>query len=610
MKGLTLAIIWLFLSLVCGAQSNPQGYQIDIPKGPQPWTSLDFNNDEDQFQFAIVTDRTGGHRPGVFLQGVHKLNLLQPEFVLSVGDLIEGYTRDTLELRRQWEEFDGFVEQLQMPFFYLPGNHDITNEVMEQVWQQRLGPTHYYFIYQDVLFLCLNSEDQYRGSSRGSISDAQYAWIKQVLEDNTEVRWTMVFMHQPLWVQEADPIRWFDVEALLANRPHSVFAGHRHHYVKYERNQNNYYMLATTGGGSPLRGPELGEFDHVVWVTMTKAGPVIANLQLEGIWDEDLVTAEVEREIATINGTRPFRIEPIYYEGESFEGGNARIKITNDANLPLLVELDDQFSWGYTSSLSANKVEVAPNAVSFVDLTITPRKKNSDPGQAVGLAATIAYQQEGRNNKIAIPLQYKIAPEQKYYIEHSPKAVTVDGQLDEWKDLPFAIDTKAAEATDISGQFGISYDEDYVYVAARITDDQVAVSSEETTWRQDFAGLILDAAPQTLSAMRTGSGWYSNSIIYIMSPETDQAESTSFYEERLPEGTQWSCRATTGGYVMEGAIPLAYVRERQGDDWQTLRVNFVVQDRDSDDQQFSPLSWMPDWRGADNRVGSGMFFRK
>ena len=37
--------------------------------GPTPWTSLDVNDDPNRFQFANVTDRTGGHRPGVFEDG-------------------------------------------------------------------------------------------------------------------------------------------------------------------------------------------------------------------------------------------------------------------------------------------------------------------------------------------------------------------------------------------------------------------------------------------------------------------------------------------------------------------------------------------------------------
>src|SRR5262245_56610627 len=55
-----------------------------------PWTGLTPNISPDQFQIAVVSDRTGGHRRGVFSRAVQQVNLLQPEFVMSVGDLIEG----------------------------------------------------------------------------------------------------------------------------------------------------------------------------------------------------------------------------------------------------------------------------------------------------------------------------------------------------------------------------------------------------------------------------------------------------------------------------------------------------------------------------------------
>src|SRR5262245_32187792 len=89
-----------------------------------PWTNLKLNNGPDTFRFAVGSDRTGGHRAGIFSKAVQQLNLMQPEFVLSVGDLIEGYTEDQEKLNAEWREFQGYVCQLQMPFFYVPGNHD------------------------------------------------------------------------------------------------------------------------------------------------------------------------------------------------------------------------------------------------------------------------------------------------------------------------------------------------------------------------------------------------------------------------------------------------------------------------------------------------------
>ncbi len=81
---------------------------------------------------------------------------------------------------------------------------------------------------------------------------------------------------------------WLKVEKLLAGRNYTVFAGHVHQYQKFVRQGQNHYMLATTGGASLMRGVEYGEFDHIVWVTMKKEGPVLANMLLNGILREDL----------------------------------------------------------------------------------------------------------------------------------------------------------------------------------------------------------------------------------------------------------------------------------------------------------------------------------
>ena len=48
-----------------------------------------------------------------------------------------------------------------MPFFFLPGNHDYYNDAAISVWGERFGDErgYYYFIYKDVRFLMINTED-------------------------------------------------------------------------------------------------------------------------------------------------------------------------------------------------------------------------------------------------------------------------------------------------------------------------------------------------------------------------------------------------------------------------------------------------------------------
>jgi predicted phosphodiesterase len=252
-----------------------------------PWTHLRVNSDPNDFQFVVVSDRTGGHRAAVFSRAVEQINLLQPEFVISVGDLIEGYTKDPARLANEWKEFQGYVCKLQMPFFYVPGNHDISNDFQDQQWKERFGRRWYHFVYRDVLFLMLHSDDP--PGKEGAVGEQQLAWVRKTLDENRSVRWTIVALHRPLWASTAvDKNGWLEVEKALAGRKATVFAGHVHGYQKFNRNGLICYQLATTGGVSKLRGVRYGEFDHIVWVTMKKDGPVLANIMLDGIWPEDM----------------------------------------------------------------------------------------------------------------------------------------------------------------------------------------------------------------------------------------------------------------------------------------------------------------------------------
>lgn len=323
MKSRILALVvgLLFLgALVFARKEGGSGVRITSEK-QNPWTSLKFNTHPDEFQFAIVSDRTGGHREKVFSRAVEKLNLLQPEFVLSVGDLIEGGKQKQEKIDAEWKEFDTYVKRLKMPFFYVPGNHDVGTPDNDKTWQERYGRRDYSFVYRNVLFLCLNTEDP-PGAGVPQISKEQVARAKEALEANKDVRWTIVAMHKPIWTaNNLEKRGWIEIEQALASRPYTVFVGHVHKYRKFVRQGRDYYQLATTGGGSKLRGVEYGEFDHIVWVTMKKDGPVLANVVLDSVYDDEMKMPESSEKGVnrTIQKTKPIRIT-VYYDGSPAVG--------------------------------------------------------------------------------------------------------------------------------------------------------------------------------------------------------------------------------------------------------------------------------------------------
>jgi 3',5'-cyclic AMP phosphodiesterase CpdA len=320
--------------------SSPAQADFYIEEGYQPYTHLHFKNDPAEFQFAIISDNSGSARSGVFAKAMEMVNLLQPEFVACLGDLVEGYSypdgrnADEALYRQWWAELDQDLAQLEMPFFFLPGNHDLNNPASLKVWHERHGGRreYYHFIYKNVLFLMINTEDppkdpvtleksdpeRYKligeayaavkqaiaeGADAAkilklvepieewnggiNISDAQIAYFKDVLAANSDVRWTFCLMHSPAWRTaagfEQDPGSFAQIEALLANRPYSVFAAHTHLYNYTERNGRDYITTAMTGA---MNIPRLGAIDHLVWITMTRQGPKIANLMLNGILDK------------------------------------------------------------------------------------------------------------------------------------------------------------------------------------------------------------------------------------------------------------------------------------------------------------------------------------
>ncbi len=295
--GSVLALAAVFAAT--GGQKNgapPAGEPVVEQEARNPWTNLEWNNRPATFRFAVISDRTGGHRPGVFSRAVAAINMLQPEFVMSVGDLIEGHSEDPGQWALEWSEFESKVDELQMPFFFCPGNHDITNVPMSKNWQRKFGRSYYSFRYRDVLFLVLNSEEPRPKGQLYQFGPQQQQWVRETLRRNGDVRWTFVFFHKPVWrtayVDPGDhgfaPIE----EALQANdRPYTVFVGHEHNYAKFVRNGREYYMLATTGGSSKMRGTEFGEFDHVAWVTMRERAPIIANVLLDGVQPNDVRTS-------------------------------------------------------------------------------------------------------------------------------------------------------------------------------------------------------------------------------------------------------------------------------------------------------------------------------
>jgi hypothetical protein len=588
-------------------EEAPPSVKVQIDPQVNPWTSLDIKNDPAQFQFAVVTDRTGGHRPGVFEDAVRKLNLLHPEFVMSVGDLIEGYSDKVHEIDTQWDEFMGFVHDLKMPFFFVPGNHDISSNLMTEKWKERFGRSYFHFVYRDVLFLCLNTEDP----PPTHMSPEQKEYAAKALAENPNVRWTLVFMHKPMWTYP-DSAGWQDIEALLAGRHYTVFTGHNHTYVKYTRNDNRYFILATTGGSSELRGPIFGEFDHLAWITMTEEGPVIANLMLDGIWDENIRTPEIASAMDAVVEGRVLRCDPIVTESPAFSESSVRLRLTNDADVPMHIHGALAGAEGIQATPPSFDKTVPPNSVDFVETRISA----SRPVAVATLGAfrvdwVVGYQFEN-HKPVEIPGSRFCPVDTVFTISRCDKAPAVDGNLDDWAGLPFVCSEpselgRKAESwkgpQDGSFRFAATFDDKFIYIGIRAVDDELQIEPSASLKDQDGFEVLLDARPS--SARRAGKADKKSGEILEIPLGVDQTADQLSDKEKLPSGLQAQSRKTATGYEAEMAIPITYLDQVQGAAWKDIRLNIAMDDRDSDGR--AQIWWRPDWTGEDDFEGSGTF---
>ena len=352
--------------LLTGQDKNT--FESDLKTEKKPWTHLNFADDPNDFQFAIITDRTGGPRPGVFEDAVKKLNWLMPEFVITVGDLIRGAKGDDAEtLDRQWKQHFERIAPLKMPFFHLPGNHDIkaNNSFQVEYWNRKFGAAYYSFVYKDVLFLNL-----FTNEGTQIIGEEQVAYFTEVLNKHPDVRWTMVFMHHPLW-RYSHMSNFGQIEKLLQDRNYTVFAGHQHRYHHSVKDEKNYYVLATTGGGSALLGNSFGSFDHVTWVTMSDQGPVLANLRLDGILPHDVANDETHRLTQALLRSIDVTASVLVDSPTAFREGVAYLTYRNVSEHPLHLEARFFHNHHVLAKPDAISVEIPPGANKTIPVALS-----------------------------------------------------------------------------------------------------------------------------------------------------------------------------------------------------------------------------------------------
>jgi hypothetical protein len=291
--------------------------------------TLPLTKEKGVWHFIIYGDRTGGPVSGlkILKQAVKDSNLLDPDLVMTVGDLIQGYNTRAPWIR-QAKEYTSIMDQLSMPWYPVAGNHDIywrgpgrKAGEHDQDYEKHFGPLWYWFPHKDSAFIVLFTDEGdpktgrkgFRRPQDIQMSNMQLKWLKETLVKTKKYKHVMVFMHHPRWMTRIyKKNNWNLAHKLLvaAGNVRGVFAGHIHRMVYSGKKDGiEYFALGATGGHISMDLPKLGFLHHYNVVTVRDDGLKVSTLPVGAVIDPKTIDLTRHAEVLSLIKGRPLTVE-------------------------------------------------------------------------------------------------------------------------------------------------------------------------------------------------------------------------------------------------------------------------------------------------------------
>ncbi len=213
--------------------------------------------DRKGYTFWVGGDSRG--RLDLLLEMLEKAHGENPLFVVLGGDLVK---------KGLWWEYDELLELLEefpVPVFPVPGNHDL-QFCGRRTFTRHLAPDHYYFTYQNDLFVVLDTN----GGEGG-----QLEWLRGVLA-RAGYRHRFVFVHKPPFdprpgmdhcMEDGDFARRL-LEILERYGVDVLFCSHIHSFLE---THGGRVRVIVTGGLGARRKMPIEPF-HFVEVKVSREG--------------------------------------------------------------------------------------------------------------------------------------------------------------------------------------------------------------------------------------------------------------------------------------------------------------------------------------------------
>lgn len=457
-------------------------------------SSVAQNNDSSKFEavrFVVIGDRTGGAVPGIYEQIVEEIERMKPDFVITVGDMIEGPENNEKRLRNKWTEYLSIVSRLSMPIYYTPGNNDIETDFMETFYHEYIGLPYHSFDIKGIHIVVL---DNSRWSDSDDLPKKQIDWLRNDLEKNANAKYTILFCHKPFWEKSIVDGKPDSLHTLFRNfGVDALFSGHYHSYFSGTYDNILYTNVGSSGAGIAGPGPTGLEY-HFVWVTVDNDGIHIAPIKMDAVLPWDEVTADENNIVFSalttcISFNQPFLInENIKISDSSF-----KVTINNPSHK---FRLEDTILWdtpaGWSVEPPEQSVSIGPDSSATFSFDINYENKLYP---LPGLSINFPYGE----NKTALTIKGLPIARQAVCLKTGKKP-KIDGNISEkiWKEPVtnlFGYDGTITQTDSVKFYFG--YDKNNLYLASLCGDSDIKSILTETkehdgaVYGDDCVGYIL-----------------------------------------------------------------------------------------------------------------------
>ncbi len=432
---------------------------------------LPLPQEKDAFTFVVFGDRTGGPAGGVSVlaDAVRDTNLLEPDFVITVGDLIQGYNA-TPQWMEQMREFKGIMNNLICPWFPVSGNHDIywrgegkPDGEHEKNYEMHFGPLWYAFEHKNCWFIVLHSDESnpetgeknFNKPESQRMSEEQFTWLKETLARAKDAEHVFLFLHHPRWLGRNYGDDWNKVHAELiaAGNVTAVFAGHIHRMRYDPKDGIEYVTLATVGGGQNQTVPDAGWLHQFHIVTVRKEQVAMAAIPVGEVMDVREISGQMADECAALAGQKPALevIPALEIDGSASVSTSTTIRNTSSRPIDVTVMLDSGDSrWFVTPDHDHARIE--PGASQRFDMHIERPSESLDLAfRPLEISVQAEYLMPGRRYAIPeirqtiplnldrIPLPPVPAQEQAMHFDGDDALLIPDAAFD-LKDGPFTLE--------------------------------------------------------------------------------------------------------------------------------------------------------------------------